>query len=159
MRRKPQMPDAPQLLLFQKVINAAALQILRRAVVIDGVNQVKVDVIRSQALQLLRKYGAEIGVGRIQKLGGEPKALPWVPLHHFPHGRFGLPAVVHIGGIQVVHAVAVSVVNHLGSFHPVYRPIRALQRQTHIAHSQQRQLIILVRFGNHDPHPRRGQTG
>ena len=139
------MPDAPQTLLFQKVIHDAPPRV---EVGVDGhlahiVQQVEVEIFHAAFLQLLLKDRRRvIALAQLMPrvFRREQEALSRVFFEHAPHHPFGFAAVVGVCRVKVIHAMRQGVFRHLRHLR-LDDFARLVHRQAHRAKAQHGQLF------------------
>jgi hypothetical protein len=115
------------------------------AALIQGVQQVKVNVVGLQLFELLVEQPVEILGGLDQparQLGGQPHLFTIAILEHPPDDPFAVAAVVAIRRVHVIHAVVNGVVQHTSRLRLVNVLGLPCGREPHTAEPQCRNLPV-----------------
>lgn len=116
------MPDAAERLLLQEVLDGAAPLVSVGGGVHYGMDQVVVDVVRLQAFQLVCEHLAVVRESGAEVLRGKAIAVSGIPLQGLSQELLGLPCMVDIGGVVIIHAVIHGVIDDLLRCAVVYAP-------------------------------------
>ena len=114
-------------------------------------HQIKIEILNAAFLELILEHGGGV-VGFAELMAGEfcrqIEALPRMAGQRAPHDQLGQPAVIGIGGVEIVHALLDGRIDHLIDLFFVDRAV-GQRGQTHRAKAQLGELQILKGTVNH----------
>ena len=147
------MPDPSEALLLLEIVEDAPFGVLINAdgVLIDVMQQIKIEICNAAFLQLLLKDGGGVIAGRDLVSGvfaGQAPALPGILRQSLAENDLAEAAVVGIGGVEVVDAVGHGIVDHVLHLRLVDALVRT-QGQAHRAEAEPGKGKLLKIVVNH----------
>lgn len=137
------MANAALGLLLQQEVHVASIlcHIGADGLLVDAVDQVKINVVRAEFAELFLKDLLNVGVGHYIELGAQIVAVPGISAQGLTQKGFRFPRVVDIGGVIVVDALLHGVADDRPRLLSVNFP--PAHRQAHVAHTQAGELEVL----------------